>query len=172
MWIKEKPEMLGESGPVKANFLYKSGKIYIMDNHLCASWCWLQEIDTDKRYNYLHIDRHYDLCESPDEVKSVVIDHGIDVSKLSFNEYENLSYEFRGMRAKLFRWDTYILNLQQLYPELFASTVFITKRAGASTDFVEDEYELEQFLGEYRHWLRIQKMDGVSILTLITFLHP
>ncbi|MFP9097729.1 UPF0489 family protein [Flavobacterium sp. RHBU_24] len=76
MWIVEKPEVLGESGSVATNFLYKSGKVYVMDNHRCASWCWLQEIDTDKEYNYLHIDRHYDLCESPEEVDAVVIEQG------------------------------------------------------------------------------------------------
>lgn len=175
MWIKEKPEILGESGPVKTNFLYKSGKVYIMDNHLCASWCWLQEIDTAKRYNYLHIDRHYDLCESPDEVKSTVIDMGIDIQRLSFDQYTNLSYEpwnHRGMKAKLFRWDTYILNLQQLYPNLFASTTFITKKAGAGTDFVEYELEIEQFLGEYRHWVSDSKEGWIINIDIDYFFAP
>lgn len=48
MWIKEKPTHLFESGRTKANFLYNKDKVYVMDNHLCATWCWLQKVDCKK----------------------------------------------------------------------------------------------------------------------------
>lgn len=173
MWIKGKPEILGESGAINTNFLYKSGKVYVMDNHLCASWCWLQEIDTGKKYNYLHIDRHYDLCQFKKEVKTLVIDKGIDISKLTFEEYANLGFEVHsGIYAKLFRWDNYILNLQQLYPKLFTSTIFITKKEGGRTDFVKDEYEIEQFLGQYRDWLDYSKNGWIINVDLDYFFAP
>ncbi|MFP9097730.1 hypothetical protein ACLI09_01645 [Flavobacterium sp. RHBU_24] len=77
-----------------------------------------------------------------------------------------------GIFPKLFRWDNYILNLQQLYPKLFASTTFITKKEGGITDFVQDEYEIEQFLGEYRHWVTNSKKGWIINVDLDYFFAP
>ena len=46
------------------NFLAKTGKIYIMDNHLAAFYCWCKEVDLSKDYALLHIDRHHDLGDA------------------------------------------------------------------------------------------------------------
>ena len=61
-WIYKNHE-LKTSGCYNMNFLFNNGKFYIMDNHLAAAWCWLQKIDTSKRYGLFHIDRHYDLLK-------------------------------------------------------------------------------------------------------------
>ena len=34
------------------NELYNHGKIYVMDNHMAASWCWSKKIDTDIKCNF------------------------------------------------------------------------------------------------------------------------
>ncbi len=62
-WIYKNHE-LKTSGCYNMNFLFNNGKFYIMDNHLAAAWCWLQKIDTSKRYGLFHIDRHYDLLNN------------------------------------------------------------------------------------------------------------
>lgn len=59
-----KKDILGTSGCANVNFLYKSGKFYIMDNHLCAIWCWNQMVRTDCHCGIFHIDRHYDLLNN------------------------------------------------------------------------------------------------------------
>ena len=68
MWIKEIPNnyMEEKSFAVDAIFLWKSDNhpIYVMDNHLCATWCWLQECDFHSSYNFMHIDQHSDCREN------------------------------------------------------------------------------------------------------------
>lgn len=56
-WIYKNHE-LKTSGCYNMNFLFNNGKFYIMDNHLAAAWCWLQKIDTSKRYGLFHCGRH------------------------------------------------------------------------------------------------------------------
>ncbi len=46
------------------NLLGKENNIYVMDNHVAALWCWLQEIEIKTKYNILHIDAHYDTMSS------------------------------------------------------------------------------------------------------------
>lgn len=73
MWIKEKPSQWEESGPTGVNFLFKHDKIYVMDNHLCAGWCWLQHTDLSRKYNFVHIDYHYDLSGDPEIIEREVV---------------------------------------------------------------------------------------------------
>lgn len=63
MWIFKK-EKIGISGCYEMNFLYNSGKFYIMDNHLAAAWCWIQKIQSNQNYGLFHIDKHYDLIDN------------------------------------------------------------------------------------------------------------
>lgn len=44
--------------------LWQNDKVYVMDNHRDAAWCWLQKCQTEERYNFMHIDQHYDLLDS------------------------------------------------------------------------------------------------------------
>ena len=53
-----KNEILSKSGCCNVNFLVHDNKIYVMDNHLCASWCWEQKINPAYHYGIFHIDRH------------------------------------------------------------------------------------------------------------------
>jgi len=171
MWIKEIPEELHESGPVGVNFLYRQDKVYIMDNDLCAAWCWLQEIDTGKAYNFVHIDYHYDLSGDEQLVKREVLEKEIQLHKLSFGEFLDLKYpvEKFDIVAKLFRWDNFILNVHDLYPGLFRSTTFITKRGGSKEDFVQYEEEIEAFLDQYEDWLRDMRGGWIIDLDLDFF---
>lgn len=42
------------------NMLWRTEKLYLMDNHGAALWCWLQEVDTTRAYKIFHIDAHWD----------------------------------------------------------------------------------------------------------------
>lgn len=126
MWIKE-PNKLKRSDYQTVNFLFKSDNFYFMDNHLCAAWCWLQEIDPQNRFNLFHIDQHYDCIEFSNAVKKQVVDKGIDLQKLSFDEFHGLTID-PTKDDKLFRFDNYIGNLLTPYPDLFDEAYFATHK--------------------------------------------
>lgn len=173
MWIKQLPGVLGESSVTGVNFLYNKDKVYVMDNHLCAAWCWLQKVDVSKRYNFVHIDYHYDLSGDEARIKKEITEKGIRLHELGFEDFCNLKFEVegRGFEAKLFRWDNFILNTHDAYPGLFASNTFITKRGGSKEDFVQYEEEIELFMSEFQHWLN--DLQGGWIIDLdIDFFLP
>ncbi|CAI9678619.1 UPF0489 family protein [Elizabethkingia anophelis] len=154
MWIKKIPNELAESSRSKANFLFNKGKIYVMDNHLCAAWCWLQKIQLDRKYDFIHIDRHNDLLLPSPTINKDILDNNIDLQSLTFDEYLEL-YENHpeepNMKIKLFRWDNYILNINELYPQLFGSKYFITKESYPDSDFIDIELRIEDFVSD-SHW--------------------
>ena len=51
-----------DSGACDLNFLWRSGSLYVMDNHRAASWCWLQHSGPEGNANVVHIDAHYDTA--------------------------------------------------------------------------------------------------------------
>ena len=85
MWIL-KPSTsleLKTSGKAQLNFLFQQDKFYIMDNHLAAGWCWLNELDKTKSYNLFHIDQHWDLWnKSPKSSYEFLLNH----KKISLKE--------------------------------------------------------------------------------------
>lgn len=104
-----------------SNFVWKDENlpIYIMDNHLSAAWCWMQECQAVCHYNFFHIDRHHDLSAIGD----VDVLDGLRGEKVEYNEYKNLMYDNRGQWL-LFRWDNYIRNAHYLYPNWFHTNLF------------------------------------------------
>ncbi|PCE64144.1 peptide arginase family protein [Sediminicola luteus] len=150
MWIKEPPAKLGVSLNENVNFLYNVGNIYIMDNHLAAGWSWLQEVDGEIPHNYLHIDRHYDLLGFKKTIQTQVIDKGINLHELSFQEYLELrQLGNNGDQFQMFRWDNYILNLSYAYPNLFQNTFFATHDEGNREDyFINEDLDFLRLLSD------------------------
>lgn len=142
-WIKAATN-LQPSTHDYVNFLYNHNKYYISDNHLTAAWCWLQKIDVNKNYQFFHIDRHYDLLFKIEALKTEVIEKRIDIEKITFEEYTNISYTMKGGQiAKVFRYDNYIGNFLTLYPKIFEKTVFAThKEDFVNDDFISEEVEM------------------------------
>jgi len=139
MWIKAPEYPLQYSWSSHLNFLYQSGKIFIMDNHLAAAWCWIQTLDPSKSYNFYHIDGHYDLQGDAPSVDRQIIDVGFDLKNCSLDAYLNLKYPMAdGEMAALFRYDTYILNLQKVYKDFFDRKIFATQRIGNRKDVFLD----------------------------------
>jgi len=158
MWIKEPSYPLQPSSDSRLNFLYQNDKFYIMDNHLAASWCWLQQIDTQKSYNLYHIDKHYDLLENKPTVKTQIIDTGFDLSNCSIDDYLGLSQILNnGDKVPLFRYDNYLVNLQIVYESIFNLKFFTTHRDGVNKegfldpengDFEKEDFEIVRELGD------------------------
>lgn len=128
MWIRHLPADYYKQQSDFDNlvFLWKTNNVYVMDNHLAAAWCWMQECNTDTRYNFLHIDRHNDLgTNTPFDIYR----HIKDNQHLSIDEYTNLSRtnEGNGILLKAFRWDNYITQCMYLFPQWFWDVVYSTR---------------------------------------------
>lgn len=136
------------SGTYDLNLLWNSNKIYIMDNHLAASWCWLKKIDTSKQYNLLHIDRHYDLLNSQtDWWIEALTNQNVDLQNISIPELLALRYSPHSMPNEsfpIFRWDNYLTIFNRLFPDLLATNKFATHKDGDLIDELEI-YEIESW---------------------------
>lgn len=166
MWIKEPNFPLGVSHHDTLNFVFKHENIYVMDNHLAASWCWMDSIDVEKVHNLFHIDRHYDLLHFPNTVKTQIIEAGVQLHKLSLDEYIALRQPMKGSQdAALFRWDNYIGNLNLVYPKLFGIKYFATHNEGTVPEgFIDREYEIKDLSTNVEYWM--SQIENKWILNL------
>lgn len=130
----------GDSASAKDNVLWNKDKIYVMDNHRLALWCWFQKLDKNKRYNLFHIDAHPDMSESA--LKS--FNH--DLWTMSLSEYREAWQA--DINMPLFRWDNYIEVFLQKYPELVGKTVSATHHLGSTKELSEEvkAYDLVKYL--------------------------
>src|SRR5665213_707135 len=76
---------------------------YIMDNHRAALWCWLQELDKEKNYDFFHLDRHFDARpQRQDDECGEFFRH---ISGISIQNYLE---RHRTDHVPLISWDNYI----------------------------------------------------------------
>lgn len=61
-WLIELRER-GESMRSGTNFLARLGRVYFMDNHRLAPWCFWQHEEEAERWRMFHIDRHPDAAD-------------------------------------------------------------------------------------------------------------
>lgn len=152
MWIKD-CKKLEHSGHENVNFLYKHNKIYVMDNHLCAAWCWMNSTNVKHSHNFIHIDRHYDLLGFPNTMKNEIIDKDIKLEKLTFLEFLALKQIHKNQEYPMFRWDNYIINLQLVFPNYFNNKYFTTQREGKYLkNFVNEQIEFFDLLKNMNSW--------------------
>lgn len=129
MWIKQLPEgYKGVSSFCYNNvFLWRKDHVFVMDNHMSALWCWIQACDTKKRYNFMHIDRHYDLmdCFSDEDLEPLRVNHQMN--------YQDFISQMRGDKQyKVYRWDNYIYAGYVLQPRWFNTNLFLTHNDGST----------------------------------------
>lgn len=133
----------GDSGCYGVNLVKKYSNIYLMDNHGAALWCWLQEINLKKKYNFIHIDTHYDTL-------SVNMDLLFESTRNLFKEetiqdFFDLKYKLSEEYYQTIRWDNYIPIFHKLHPELIEKYYFYTHRHGSTgIKFCHDE-KIEEF---------------------------
>lgn len=109
---------------VDVNFLWNDGDIYIMDNHRCAYWCWMQKFIKNQRYSLFHIDKHFDsspINSTTNPPDSFIINQP-NINSLTIDQYLNLEYQ----KLCVFRWDNYLSAFltshhQQLDTKCFAT---------------------------------------------------
>ena len=159
MWIRELPQNYQEqpSGCYNSLMLWQNEKVYVMDNHLSAAWCWLQRCDPLKRYNFMHIDRHYDMLDC-------FYDEDLEPLRkkphMGYDEFKSLT-RTQGEPYEVFRWDNYIIATYSLYPNWFKTNIYLTHREGSkkgnwghnSFSIQEDsplyiDSYIEQYIGE------------------------
>lgn len=119
----------GNSKDIDDNFLIEvESKIYLMDNHRLALWCWFQKLKLTEKYNFIHIDAHPDLSES---ALTFYNREKNPIENMSLDEYRSIIQP--DINIPLFRWDNYIQVLTKIYPELLNSnyTYSFTHKLGS-----------------------------------------
>lgn len=115
----------GRSGAYGVNFLWQRGNVYVMDNHRLALWCWLREMDLNRKCNFIHIDRHFDARPTGREDYSGFARRlrGMEVSEyLNYQSDRNLP---------LISWDTYVDFFITHWGHLVDDWYFVTQSDGA-----------------------------------------
>lgn len=108
--------------------LWQNEKVYVMDNHLSAAWCWLQSCDPQEKYNFMHIDRHYDMleCFNDEDLQPLR-----DNPHMSYDDFKQLKRtKDVGEKYPVFRWDNYIMASYVLHPDWFHTNIFLTHKEG------------------------------------------
>ncbi len=120
------------SGRFYLNCLYQHSNVFIMDNHKAAIWSWYQFINQKQKYNYLHIDRHYDLFDSQQDlwIDSISKSFNGDLSKSTLADFESLNYISDGHMFPVFQYDNFFPIAEALHPDLFENLVFLTHKDG------------------------------------------
>jgi len=113
------------SNSTNLNYVAKDDKIYIIDNHLAAIWCFSQ-LDTSKIFNLLHIDRHYDLVPYDEEKHSII--HSIDFKSIPVDKITSYKTTIRNQAFQLLTWDNYLNLFNQKFPNTIDETIFITQK--------------------------------------------
>lgn len=129
----------GASASSQDNVLWNDGKVYVMDNHRLALWCWFQKLEKNKRYNLFHIDAHPDMSES-----ALKYFHH-DLWTMDLKTYRETWQD--DINMPLFRWDNYIEIFLKRYPELIGQTFSATHHLGSNKTLSEDirAYDLIKF---------------------------
>lgn len=134
MWIRQLPKdfYIHTSYCYGSVMLWQNKNVYVMDNHLSAAWCWLQSCDSKKNYNFMHIDRHYDML-------SCFYDEDLEPLRnnphMTYDEFKELKRtKDVGEKYELFRWDNYIMAAYALRPNWFHSNIFLTHKEGDIRD--------------------------------------
>lgn len=142
------------SGNVNQNLLWNEGNIYIMDNHRAALWCWFQHFKNNERYNFFHIDQHYDAGTEH------LSDSGISPNQLlGYNLEDYLDAEYtsniNGSKHKVIQWGDYVSIFFKFFPQRFDKVFFATQREGSNDNKPKNfgEKELFNLIQNFDSWL-------------------
>jgi hypothetical protein len=120
----------GRSGPVRDNFLWKHGRLYIMDNHRLALWCWWQHLNEDRQWNYTHIDRHFDSLWQTIQPWH---QHTLPAHRTELAAFREAKFQPEGNETwtfELYRWDIITSALWALDADRLREVYFATDGEG------------------------------------------
>lgn len=124
------------SGSYNINMLVSDNeeKVFIMDNHLLAIWCWARKIKNGRKYSIVHIDKHYDLLQSKIEYWKEISDFDTEnIKKISPDEMQ-------GLVKKELNWGNYLSIFIVKNINLIEKIITITHKEGDSLEnFVKNE---------------------------------
>lgn len=112
------------------NLLWNENKIYVMDNHLIASWCWLRKIDLTKEYSLVHIDRHYDYYDTYGNPTPwdqwIKASFNLQQASLSEANFKDNLEETNSLKSEVLLYDNYINVFEDLHPGTLTEFQFFT----------------------------------------------
>lgn len=117
------------SGAVDVNLLWRSGRLYVMDNHRLAPWCFWQHIDESSKWKLFHIDRHYDAQW---DNREFWLSHIEDQHRTDLDAFMAATFRASFCTTELFRWDTVLTAAVHADVTRFADIVLATGGAGDS----------------------------------------
>ncbi|MBL7888808.1 MAG: hypothetical protein JNL24_04615 [Bacteroidia bacterium] len=133
------------SNSCNINLVAQSDKIYIVDNHLVAFWCWLQ-LPSKLEYELIHIDRHYDLVPYNEVYDSGI--HNFNWENSMPEDLTSLKTVVNGFEYQIIRWDNCINLFKEIHPNFFRKTKFITQKNGTFNYNGEyEEKEIHEIVG-------------------------
>lgn len=119
----------GRSGPVHDSFLWRSDSLYVMDNHRLALWCWWQHLDNEHmRWDFIHIDRHYDALW---QKARPWLQHYDSTHKSSLDAFRQARFSKHGEEMELYRWDVITSALLTMHRDKIRQWIFVTAEEGA-----------------------------------------
>lgn len=105
----------GKSGAVSDNFLWRHGRLYVMDNHRLALWCWWQHLEESDHWHFTHVDRHYDALWQQFDPWPV---HSQPIHRRDLGAFRSATITCAGDDdCELYRWDTITSALWSLHKE-------------------------------------------------------
>lgn len=99
-----------------------------MDNHGAALWAWLQHFDKNRKYNFIHIDKHYDTLAS--NLSPWLSSLPKNLNELSINDFFSIKYKRGGEEFPIIRWDNYIPIFNSLCGDNISNYTFYTHGFG------------------------------------------
>lgn len=137
------------------NLLCKEKNIYVMDNHVAALWCWLQEIENNERYNVLHIDAHYDTKAGRIDTRLKYLPKNI--KELSIQKYLALKFKDEDFREgyEIMEWDNYFPIFHRLFKNNINSYHFFTHKGGTLFE------EMKEMIDEYPTTALLSLIDNI-----------
>jgi hypothetical protein len=117
----------GRSGAVTDNLLWRSGRVYVMDNHRLALWCWWQHLHESPYWNFVHIDRHFDALW---QVFNPWPEHTKPEHRNDLGSYRTATLNCSGEPCELYRWDTICSALWSLHKNELLKLHFATAGEG------------------------------------------
>jgi hypothetical protein len=139
---------LGRSHVANDNFLWRSDRLYVMDNHRLAPWCWWQHMEGREPWNLLHIDRHFDATWM---LSNPWAAHLTESHRASLDAYRNARFPIEGdvqALAPLFRWDTVVSVFLCSDPGRIGRLLFAGCAEGSMPAVRSEAITLEQALAQ------------------------
>ncbi len=155
------------SGCYDQNFLWRTERVYLMDNHRAALWCWLRHVNDKEPHSIFHIDRHYDTLSS--QMKTWL---EAWPSEWPTNVEQYLSYSYdAGLDSDipLFRFDNYLsLHLEKCRQQL-TNCYFVTHQDGDKPDYDGAEVHPWELLESLEYWINNERGPWIMNIDLDYF---